>query len=143
MMMERVGEARQRLGSGHICLFPRGCAAPTVKDMRLSAVTFLLLALAFLVPCSASAAPAEVTQFPLPVGSEPEGIAAGPDGSLWFAELGSDRIGRISTSGQLTEYPLPTPAARPFQVTAGPDGNVWFTENGSGARSAGSPRTAP
>lgn len=92
-----------------------------------------LLALFILIaPQAARATPGEVEHFTLPAGSEPEGIAAGADGNLWFAERGSDQIGRISPSGRVTEYPLPTPASQPSQMTAGPDGNVWFTESGPG-----------
>jgi streptogramin lyase len=77
----------------------------------------------------AQAATGDATEFGgLSAGANPVGIAAGPDGNLWFAERGSDRIGRISPDGDLTEFPLPTENAQPFQVAAGPDGNVWFTE---------------
>ena len=30
-------------------------------------------------------------------GAGPIGIAAGPDGNMWFTELGGNRIGRIVT----------------------------------------------
>jgi virginiamycin B lyase len=30
-----------------------------------------------------------------------------PDGALWFIET-ADKIGRITTSGAITEYPIPT-----------------------------------
>jgi streptogramin lyase len=92
----------------------------------------LLLALALLLAPAASAAPGEIASFELPWGSEPEGIATGPDGNLWFAERGSNSIGRLTPAGELAEFPLPTAHAEPFQVTAGPDGDVWFTESGSG-----------
>jgi hypothetical protein len=42
--------------------------------------------------------------------SEPRGITAGPDGALWFTEVGYDGegwIGRISTSGLVRDFPLP------------------------------------
>ncbi|WP_330309851.1 MULTISPECIES: hypothetical protein [unclassified Streptomyces] len=57
----------------------------------------------------------------------PTGISAGPDGNLWIAEQ-SDRIGRFTTAGVLTEYPVPTAGATPVYITAGPDGHMWFTE---------------
>ncbi len=34
------------------------------------------------------------------------GIAAGPDGAMWFTESDRPGIGRISTSGVITEYRL-------------------------------------
>ena len=53
-------------------------------------------------------------------------IAAGTDGSVWFAEFDT-RIGRITTLGAIYEYELPTAESRPTSVAAGPDGNIWFT----------------
>src|SRR5450755_4392600 len=61
-----------------------------------------------------------------PLHSDPFGIAAGPDGALWFT---SDKaIGRITTEGKMTEYPMPNPQSLPKGITAGPDGAMWFTE---------------
>jgi streptogramin lyase len=38
-----------------------------------------------------------ITEFPIPTaGSQPAGIAAGPDGNLWFAEQLGNKIGRIT-----------------------------------------------
>jgi hypothetical protein len=56
------------------------------------------------------------------------GIAAGPDGALWFTEYGANNIGRITTSGEITEYPVPTVDSHPWWITAGPDAALWFTE---------------
>jgi len=70
----------------------------------------------------------EVTQFTLPsTSSDSYGIATGPDGALWFTASNNSRIGRLTTSGVLTEYPL-TASSAPLGITAGPDGAVWFTE---------------
>ena len=49
--------------------------------------------------------------------------------ALWFTELRGNAIGRLTTDGQLTEYPLPTPDAFLADITAGPDGALWFTES--------------
>src|SRR5205823_4786928 len=38
------------------------------------------------------------------------------------------KIGRITTSGSVTEYPSAT--GPPYWITAGPDGALWFTSNG-------------
>ncbi len=40
--------------------------------------------------------------------SRPLGITAGPGGNLWFTDSGSNKIGRISPSGKITEFPVPT-----------------------------------
>ncbi|MEU7038521.1 hypothetical protein ABZ958_33310 [Streptomyces sp. NPDC046237] len=58
----------------------------------------------------------------------PFGIATGDDGALWFTETAADRIGRISTSGEITEFPLPDRAGRPHAIAPGADGALWFTE---------------
>jgi streptogramin lyase len=55
-------------------------------------------------------------------------ITAGPDGALWFTEQDGGKIGRITTTGLLTEYALPTPEMMPIGITNGPDGALWFTE---------------
>jgi streptogramin lyase len=62
-------------------------------------------------------------------GSIPEGIAAGPDGNLWFTEFGGNRIGRITPAGVVTEFSAGiTSGSSPAGIAAGPDGNLWFTE---------------
>ena len=72
-----------------------------------------------------------ITEFPIPTaGSSPAGIAAGPDGNLWFTESNANKIGRITTAGVITEFPIPTAGSGPFGIAAGPDGNLWFTELG-------------
>lgn len=57
-------------------------------------------------------------------------ITAGPDGNLWFTENEADKIGRITTTGAITEFVLPT-GAHPFGIVSGPDGNLWFAEEGA------------
>ena len=48
---------------------------------------------------------------------EPGGIAAGPDGNLWFTKEAGDRIGRITPARVITEFSAGiTPGARPFGI---------------------------
>jgi hypothetical protein len=63
--------------------------------------------------------------------SRPMGIAAGPDGALWFTESAAPgRIGRITTEGDITEYASGLLLiSNPWLIAAGPDGNMWFTGN--------------
>lgn len=76
-----------------------------------------------------------VTSFPLRLHNQPLNIVAGPDGALWFTEDGivnggAGAIGRLSTSGTLTEFVLPTSAdhrSGAGDIAVGPDGNLWFT----------------
>jgi uncharacterized protein (TIGR03437 family) len=75
------------------------------------------------------------TTFPARLQNEPLNIVSGPDGALWFTEDGiveggTGAIGRITTSGDLTEYLLPTPSGHDSgagDITVGADGNLWFT----------------
>jgi len=77
-----------------------------------------------------------ISEYPLPTdcgqpngGCSPFWITAGPDGGLWFIQLGPRLIGRITTAGAITEYPISYPTtSTPKSVTAGPDGAVWFVE---------------
>jgi virginiamycin B lyase len=75
-----------------------------------------------------------ITEFPLPAGSsDPYGIAAGPDGALWFTEPGGAKIGSIPTSAtpanpQITEFPISSGPSNLAGITAGPDGALWFLE---------------
>lgn len=74
-----------------------------------------------------SGAYSNITQYMLPsADSDSPGITTGPDGALWFTEYFTSQIGRITTSGAITEYPLP-PGFTPNFITAGPDGALWFT----------------
>jgi streptogramin lyase len=79
-----------------------------------------------------------ITEFSIPTPSSVPGhITAGPDGNLWFtastydahtgAFIGAE-IGRITTTGSITEFPIATGESGLGGITAGPDGNVWFTE---------------
>jgi polyhydroxybutyrate depolymerase len=61
-------------------------------------------------------------------GAEPFDIAQGADGAMWFTEFASDKIGRISLAGVITQFSVPTASAGPYQITAGPHGTMWFTE---------------
>jgi streptogramin lyase len=62
------------------------------------------------------------------VSSEAKAITSGPDGNLWFTETLENKIGRITLTGGITEYPLPAAGSEPFRIAAGSDGNIWFTE---------------
>lgn len=53
-------------------------------------------------------------------------VAAGPDNAVWFTIWGatSGAIGRITSSGQVTQFPIPV--RRPLNLTFGSDGAIWF-----------------
>jgi streptogramin lyase len=66
------------------------------------------------------------TEFPLPTpNSKPTDITLGPDGALWFTEEGGNGkigIGRITTDGVITEFPI-----FGYITTRPPDGALWIT----------------
>jgi virginiamycin B lyase len=57
----------------------------------------------------------------------PTGLTVGPDGALWFVSF-ADVVGRLTTAGSLTAYPIPTLGSNPCSIVLGPDGALWFTE---------------
>jgi virginiamycin B lyase len=63
---------------------------------------------------------------------QPEGITAGPDGALWYANYGQRTIGRITTSGAITAFTdtVLNTIRNPASITSGPDGALWFTNSG-------------
>ena len=75
-----------------------------------------------------------VTAFPLPHRySGPRAITRGTDGAMWFTEYFGNRIGRISSVGKITEYPLKAraygealPVTPVGEIAAGAHGYLWF-----------------
>ena len=73
------------------------------------------------------------------LGQAPASITVGPDGNLWIAEFGTDRVVQLHTNGRYgSDFKLPRhkglPAgdpdvSGPDWITTGPDGNLWFTES--------------
>lgn len=63
-------------------------------------------------------------------------ITVGADGNLWFTDVRNqgastsvNKIGRVTPSGVLTEFPLTLRKSSDFvsHLIAGPDGNLWFS----------------
>jgi len=76
----------------------------------------------------------------LVAGSAPYGIAAGPDGALWFTDPNSvtPAIGRVTTAATpvLTEFtnaqsPGLSATSLPVAIAADADGHLWFTDTNS------------
>ncbi|MBV9446933.1 MAG: hypothetical protein JO345_13705 [Streptosporangiaceae bacterium] len=101
-------------------------------------LVLILLPLLGVVPARAAAG--EISEFktPQPVGTGP---VVGSDGDLYFATFttgttagtaGSGAIGRITPSGQITQFADPNPAeSNIYLITLGPDHNIWFVDNGT------------
>jgi len=62
-------------------------------------------------------------------GPRPIGIIEGPDGNIWFAESSTNKIGKITPAGDITEFAVPLPTYDPgnMDIAAGSDGALWFT----------------
>jgi virginiamycin B lyase len=98
--------------------------------MRI-AIASLLLAMALRLGAAVGTMPAAAhtfTEFILPTpASRPSAITTGPDGALWFTESVSGKIGRITTDGEITEFPIKGSGIL-HSITMGPDGALWFTD---------------
>ncbi len=76
-----------------------------------------------------------VAAYPVPAGWAIHSLTEGPDGNLWFTAVRSvdtaawDDIGRMTPTGSVTMFRIPTFNAVPDGIAAGPDGNVWFGEH--------------
>lgn len=79
------------------------------------------------------------TEFPASVGGGacPVGQDFGPDGALWFVDPCTNSIGRMTTSGSLTTYAVPSSNSYVIDIVAGPDGAMWFTESNPSAGKIG------
>jgi streptogramin lyase len=70
----------------------------------------------------------------LPSGGTPIAIVSGPEHALWFTDS-TGKIGRITTSGEISEFLIADGQtfatwgfAGPYGIAAGPDGALWFAE---------------
>ena len=111
----------------------RSLSARTRRLLPLALCVGGLVGTGLVTPSVASADPAPaVTVVDLPTGgSKPSHIVAGPDGALWFTELASHKLGRITTTGQVSEIAVPSDSSvedtGPDEITAGPDA-IWFAD---------------
>jgi virginiamycin B lyase len=87
---------------------------------------------AFVVAVACIAAPSalavSVRNISVPAGATQ--ITSGPDGALWVTQL--YQLARVSTSGAVTEFNLPSNAPythRVSGITSAPDGNLWFADS--------------
>jgi hypothetical protein len=80
---------------------------------------------------------------------DPQALTLGPEGSIWFPDIGGieatqpntpsqNAIGRVTPSGAIVEFAAGLqpvayfqPSPLPRQLVAGPDGNVWFIDGHS------------
>jgi streptogramin lyase len=61
--------------------------------------------------------------------SDVETILAGPDGNMWYADSGGNKLGSVAQDGSILEYATPTSGSGPLGLTLGPDQtDIWFAE---------------
>ncbi len=108
---------------------------------RLWRVAVMVCVAAAGLPTPAHAQTRYFTEFELtPHPSRPYAITAGPDGALWFTEVGCtlcspvvpSKIGRITTSGQITSFHPVVASPVLTSIVSGPDGALWFVDQDDG-----------
>lgn len=70
-----------------------------------------------------------LTRFPTNSDSQLSGLIGGPDGNIWFIDLGG-HVGRMTPTGDVTLFTVATNAQNSTtgpSIGRGPDGNVWFS----------------
>jgi virginiamycin B lyase len=86
----------------------------------------------------------------------PNDIVAGPDGAMWFTQAAGGNpkggqsyfpasIGRLTTTGSYSSYPVPASASSVpglDAITVGRNGNLWFTETAVGRIGEITPKAA-
>jgi virginiamycin B lyase len=70
----------------------------------------------------------KIREFPLPAGARPYGVASAPDGNVWYADRGRNRVGLVTPAGRVFEYRIPTPNAQPTAILPLGLGQFAFTE---------------
>lgn len=71
-----------------------------------------------------------ITEFALAPPALPRQIRVGPDGEIWFTDVGTPAIDRVLPAGTIVSYALPAGSV-PNALTIGADGNLWFTDRGT------------
>jgi virginiamycin B lyase len=99
-----------------------------------------LLLAAFLLPWLATGQTVSFSHYSAPADLLIRQMVSGPDGALWFTATYFENngvIGRVTTSGNITQYSIPATGCTPglagcpnlLGITVGFDNAVWFAEN--------------
>jgi virginiamycin B lyase len=72
----------------------------------------------------------DISEYAIPTANSGAGggMAAGPDGNVWFTEQNTSRVARITPDGTITEFLTPSANSGPTGLSFDSDGNLWFTE---------------
>src|SRR2546428_7903938 len=71
-----------------------------------------------------------IVEYAIPTpNSAPHCLVAAPDGLIWFAEIGANKLGRFDPGTErFTEWLGPTPDRRPHGIARAPDARVDVTQ---------------
>jgi streptogramin lyase len=58
------------------------------------------------------------------------GIAAGPDGNVWYFDFGRKLVGRVTPAGSITQFAAPGTGSGSEAIVGAPDGNIWMVARG-------------
>ena len=84
-----------------------------------------------------------ISELPVrPGAAELPGIAVDRAGNVWFTDASGGTVGRLSPSGQVTDFALPGTAAEPRGIAVDGDGTAWFADRTPGG-SVPSRRSGP
>jgi virginiamycin B lyase len=115
-----------------LILASAACAALCAVAVSACGKSYAITGTPFPSPSLAPTFPAGVViEYPVPsANATPFGITSGSDGNLWFTELSTNNIGRITPSGAIVEFPIPTANSGPLDISAGSgNSNLWFDED--------------
>jgi len=101
---------------------------PSVRSKRVAILNLVTILLLGLPPLAFAG-----TDFLVPPGRQaaPNLMVVGPDHDIWFTGLNGEKIGRLTTSGTITEFKI-SGAQSLVGIASGPDGNMWFTDQFAG-----------
>ncbi len=68
----------------------------------------------------------------LPAGASPQLMTLAPDGNVWFFDVASRQIGRITPGGTITMFSGLDNTSELNAMTVGPNASLWFTDRGDG-----------
>jgi virginiamycin B lyase len=73
----------------------------------------------------------DMSLWPVPtIGARLEEIGLDHRGPLWFAEQGTNKVGRLDPSNNtITQYTSPTPNSDPAGILVAPDTTIWYSEH--------------
>ncbi len=98
-----------------------------MRKVLTAATLAVVFAIGYSTPAGAAVI---ITEFPVPPSLGGPGPITAAPGGIWFAEPNDDTIGRSTSGGNVTIYPLPASHQEPRGIAAGPNDTVWFTETG-------------